>query len=114
MEVSSSITPLTDLFIAYGSSAHVVFCCEISGDDSYTVLWELSGRQVPSNVTDGIIIQHSADGRMSTLTVTDDGRSFIGQELISVECHANNVNVFGLVEGKQLFHIVQFGKEGSK
>ena len=111
MVVSSSITPLTDLLIPSSSPNDVVVSCQIEGGDTdYTTLWELSGRQLSSNVSGRFIINDSADGRSSTLTVTESGRRFIGLELISVECHADNTPTFRVVEGKQVLHIVQFGK----
>ena len=109
--MSSSITASTDLLVPYTSSNDVVLLCEIfSSDPNYTPLWELSGRQISSTVSDRFIISSSADGRSSTLNVTKNGRDFIDLELISVQCHADNPITFRVVEGKQVLHIVQFGK----
>ena len=109
--MSSSITALTSLLIPYTAPSDVVISCQIAGGDSdYTTLWELSGRQLSSSLSDRFIINDSPDGRSSTLTVTESGRRLIDLELISVQCHANNSPAFRVVEGKQVLHIVQFSK----
>ena len=104
---------MTALVLPSLSPDDVVLSCEVVGED-YSPLWELSGRQIPSTISDRFIVQDSPDGRSSTLTVTETGRRTIGLELITVECHADNTDAFRLVKGDQILHIVQFGKTHRK
>lgn len=110
MEVFSTISPSTNVFIPYTSTDDVVFTCTLAGGDDYSVLWQLSGLQIRTTNMNRYIIQASEDNRVSNLTVTQEGRRYIGLAVISVECHADRNNAFGLVLGEQIFYIVQFGK----
>ena len=110
VEVFSSISPSTNVFIPYASTDDVVFTCTVAGADGYSVLWQLSGLQIHTTNMNRYIIQPSDDNRVSNLTVTQEGRRYIDLEVISVECHADKDDAFGLILGKQIFYIVQFGK----
>lgn len=110
VEVFSTISPSTNVFIPYTSTDDVVFICTVAGDDGYSVLWQLSGLQIHNTNMNRYIIQPSEGNRVSNLTVTPEGRRYIGLDVISVECHADRDDAFGLVLGKQIVDIVQFGK----
>ena len=109
--MSTNISALTTVYTPYSSPNNVTFLCEVVGSAMFTPLWELSGLQIrTSNPSEGYIIEDSPDALSSTLTVTEQGREFIGLEVISVECHAHHTSQFRLVKGQQILYIVQFGR----
>lgn len=110
--MSTRLSAVTELVIPVTSDEDVEFTCEVLGSeaDGYSPLWEISGRQIRSTSSDRFIIQTPSDNRSSNLTVTQQGRDFVGLSEISVECHADNPNKFRLVRGKETLSIIQFGE----
>ena len=104
VEVFSTVSPMSNTSIPYVSPDEVVYSCQIEGD--YTVLWELSGLQIFSNLT-GITVVDSEAGRSSILTVTQQGREVIDQNPISVECRPSKLR--SSIDGKLIYYINQFG-----
>ena len=98
---------MSNTSIPFDSPDEVVYSCQIEGDPDYTVLWELSGLQIFSNLT-GITVVDSEDGRNSTLTVTQQGREFIEQNPIAVECRPSKLR--SSINGKFIYYINQFGE----
>ena len=112
MDVSTSLSAETELVIPASSEDSVAFTCEVTGAvvEGYSPLWEISGRQIPSTSENNFIITTTSENRFSNLTVTQQGRQFVGLQEISVECHADNPAKFRLVRGKETLFIVQFGE----
>ena len=110
--MSTSLSAETELVIPASSEDSVEFTCEVTGAavEGYSPLWEISGRQIPSTHEDNFIITTCPENRSSNLTVTQQGRQFVGLKEISVECHADNPAKFRLVRGKETLFIIQFGE----
>jgi hypothetical protein len=115
VDVSTSLSAETELVIPASSEDSVEFTCEVTGAavEGYSPLWEISGRQIPSTHEDNFIITTCPENRSSNLTVTQQGRQFVGLKEISVECHADNPAKFRLVRGKETLFIIQFDAPGA-
>jgi hypothetical protein len=115
MDVSTSLSAETELVIPASSEDSVEFTCEVTGTavEGYSPLWEISGRQIPSTSENNFIITTTPEKRSSNLTVTQQGRQFVGLQEISVECHADNPVKFRLVRGKETLFIIQFDAPGA-
>ena len=104
----STVSPMGNTSIPFDSPDEVVYSCQIEGDPDYTVLWELSGLQIFNNESERITVVDSEDGRSSTLTVTQQGREFIEQNPIAVECRPSKLR--SSTDGNFIYYINQFGE----
>ena len=112
---AATVMPASNTYIANTSQSNVTYMCQLAVDspeDTY-VLWALNNDQI-KNADQQMMYENTSvfieplEGSTSTLTVTPEGRMFLGQHL-TLTCYAKTRGIIGATEGTDYF-IVQYGE----